>query len=104
MVALAWRWTGSKSCHCLLIFVKLHVATIATNGQMISVASLGFSVNEKTARPQQDDLRLSGPPSGRGAGGWARSTHDRRIHAVLRADSQATVPSTLRYSGTIHIH
>ncbi|GFO26642.1 hypothetical protein PoB_005314700 [Plakobranchus ocellatus] len=43
--------------------------------------------------PQQGDLRLLGPPSGRGADGGAR-THDRRVLADLRADSQATVPPT----------
>ncbi|GFO21646.1 hypothetical protein PoB_004815100 [Plakobranchus ocellatus] len=41
--------------------------------------------------PQQGDLRLSGPPSGQGAGGGAR-TCDRRVPADLRAESQATVP------------
>ncbi|GFN89900.1 hypothetical protein PoB_001640600 [Plakobranchus ocellatus] len=45
------------------------------------------------ASPQQGDLRLSGPPSGQGAGGGAR-TGDRRVSADLRADSLATVPST----------
>ncbi|GFN84342.1 cytochrome p450 [Plakobranchus ocellatus] len=38
-------------------------------------------------------LRLSGPPSGQGAGGGAR-TRDRRVHADLRADSLVTVPPT----------
>ncbi|GFN82535.1 25S rRNA (cytosine-c(5))-methyltransferase rcm1, partial [Plakobranchus ocellatus] len=42
------------------------------------------------ASPQQGDLRLSGPPSGQGAGSGAR-TRDRRVPADLRADSQATV-------------
>ncbi|GFN76458.1 Arginase [Plakobranchus ocellatus] len=46
------------------------------------------------ASPQQGDLRLLGPPSGRGADGGAR-TRDRRVPADLRADSQATVPPTL---------
>ncbi|GFO11695.1 hypothetical protein PoB_003820000 [Plakobranchus ocellatus] len=45
------------------------------------------------AVPQQGDLRLSGPPSGQGAGSGAR-TRDRRIPADLRADSQATVLPT----------
>ncbi|GFN97389.1 hypothetical protein PoB_002389500 [Plakobranchus ocellatus] len=36
--------------------------------------------------PQQGDLRLSGPPSGQGAGSGAR-TRDRRVPADLRADS-----------------
>ncbi|GFN95229.1 hypothetical protein PoB_002173500 [Plakobranchus ocellatus] len=35
------------------------------------------------ASPQQGDLRLSGPPSGQGAGGGAR-TRDRRVPADLR--------------------
>ncbi|GFN74732.1 hypothetical protein PoB_000123800 [Plakobranchus ocellatus] len=43
------------------------------------------------ARPQQGDLRLSGPPSGQGIGGGAR-TRDRRVPADLRAESLATVP------------
>ncbi|GFO43861.1 hypothetical protein PoB_007036600 [Plakobranchus ocellatus] len=45
------------------------------------------------ASPQQGDLRLSGPPSGQGAGGGAR-TRDRMVPADLRADSLATVPPT----------
>ncbi|GFN95502.1 hypothetical protein PoB_002200800 [Plakobranchus ocellatus] len=39
------------------------------------------------------DLRLSGPPSGQGAGSGAR-TRDRGVPADLRADSQATVLPT----------
>ncbi|GFN87680.1 hypothetical protein PoB_001418600 [Plakobranchus ocellatus] len=45
-----------------------------------------------TASPQQCDLRLLGPASGQVAGGGAR-TRDRRIPAVLRANSVTTVPS-----------
>ncbi|GFN86133.1 hypothetical protein PoB_001263900 [Plakobranchus ocellatus] len=40
---------------------------------------------------QEGDLRLSGPPSGQGTGGGAR-TYDERVPADLRADSLATVP------------
>ncbi|GFO24839.1 hypothetical protein PoB_005134400 [Plakobranchus ocellatus] len=47
------------------------------------------------AIPQQGDLKLSGPPSGQGAGGGAQ-TRDRSIPADIRADSLVTVPSTLR--------
>ncbi|GFO47000.1 hypothetical protein PoB_007350500 [Plakobranchus ocellatus] len=43
--------------------------------------------------PQQGDLRFSGPPSGQGAGGGAR-TRNRRVPSDLRADSLATVPPT----------
>ncbi|GFO39723.1 hypothetical protein PoB_006622800 [Plakobranchus ocellatus] len=43
--------------------------------------------------PQQDDLRLLGPPSGRVADGGDR-TRDRRVPAYLRTGSQATVPLT----------
>ncbi|GFO04824.1 hypothetical protein PoB_003132900 [Plakobranchus ocellatus] len=46
-----------------------------------------------TSSPQQGDLRLSGPPSGQGAGGGAR-TRDRKVPSDLRADSLATVPPT----------
>ncbi|GFN86798.1 hypothetical protein PoB_001330400 [Plakobranchus ocellatus] len=45
------------------------------------------------ASPQQGDLRLSGPPSGQGVSGGAR-TRDRGIPADIRADSIATVPPT----------
>ncbi|GFO44414.1 hypothetical protein PoB_007091900 [Plakobranchus ocellatus] len=45
------------------------------------------------ASPQQNDIRLSSPPSGQGAGGGAR-TSDRRVPADLRADSLASVPPT----------
>ncbi|GFN76911.1 hypothetical protein PoB_000341700 [Plakobranchus ocellatus] len=46
-----------------------------------------------SASPHQGYLRLLGPPSGRGADGGAR-TRDRRVSGDLRADSQATVPTT----------
>ncbi|GFN93385.1 hypothetical protein PoB_001989100 [Plakobranchus ocellatus] len=52
------------------------------------------------ASPQQGDLRLSGPPSGQGAGSGTR-TRNRRVPADLRADSQATVlptPPPLKHS------
>ncbi|GFN92084.1 hypothetical protein PoB_001859000 [Plakobranchus ocellatus] len=47
----------------------------------------------RLSSPHQGNLRLSGPPSGRGAGGRAR-TRDRRVPADLKADSLATVPPT----------
>ncbi|GFO35374.1 hypothetical protein PoB_006187900 [Plakobranchus ocellatus] len=47
----------------------------------------------RTTSPQQDDLRLPGPPSGQGANGEAR-TRDRKVPADLRVDSLATVPPT----------
>ncbi|GFO07707.1 hypothetical protein PoB_003421200 [Plakobranchus ocellatus] len=40
---------------------------------------------------QQGDLRPSGPPSGQGVGGEAR-TRSRRVPADLRPDSLFTVP------------
>ncbi|GFN76832.1 hypothetical protein PoB_000333800 [Plakobranchus ocellatus] len=51
------------------------------------------TLSSMQASPQQGDLRLSGPPSGQGAGGGAR-TRDRMVPADLRADSLATVPPT----------
>ncbi|GFO20526.1 hypothetical protein PoB_004703100 [Plakobranchus ocellatus] len=47
----------------------------------------------ETASPQKDHLRLSGHPSGQGAGGGARN-RNRRVSADIRADSLATVPPT----------
>ncbi|GFO05595.1 histone-lysine N-methyltransferase SETMAR [Plakobranchus ocellatus] len=55
-----------------------------------------LKVERVTTVPQQGDLRLSGPPSGQGAGSGAR-TRDRRVPADLRADSQATVLPTPPY-------
>ncbi|GFO18113.1 hypothetical protein PoB_004461800 [Plakobranchus ocellatus] len=46
--------------------------------------------------PLQGDLRLSGPQSGQGAGGGAR-THDRRVSVEPRVDSPATVPLAIPY-------
>ncbi|GFN87126.1 hypothetical protein PoB_001363200 [Plakobranchus ocellatus] len=54
-----------------------------------------ITVQKFPASPQQGDLRLSGPPSGQGAGSGAR-TRDRRLPADLRADSQATLLPTPR--------
>ncbi|GFN99841.1 hypothetical protein PoB_002634700 [Plakobranchus ocellatus] len=51
----------------------------------------------QVASQQQGGLRLSGPPSGQGAGGWAR-TRDRKFPGDLRADSLTTVPWTLNLS------
>ncbi|GFO26214.1 hypothetical protein PoB_005271900 [Plakobranchus ocellatus] len=51
------------------------------------------SLRSPCSNPQQDDLRLSGPPSGRGAGGGAR-TRDRRVPADLRADLLTTLLPT----------
>ncbi|GFO16557.1 glutamate receptor, ionotropic kainate 2 [Plakobranchus ocellatus] len=48
------------------------------------------------ASPQESDLRLSGHPSGRSAGGGTR-TRDRRVPAELRADSLVTVSTTSPY-------
>ncbi|GFO35571.1 hypothetical protein PoB_006207600 [Plakobranchus ocellatus] len=47
---------------------------------------------------EQGDLRLSGPPSGKGAGGGARA-RDRRVPTDLRADSLVTVATDAR---TVH--
>ncbi|GFO45852.1 hypothetical protein PoB_007235700 [Plakobranchus ocellatus] len=48
-------------------------------------------IDESIASPKQDDFRLSGPPSGQGVCGGAR-TRNRRIPVDLRADLPATVP------------
>ncbi|GFO44553.1 hypothetical protein PoB_007105800 [Plakobranchus ocellatus] len=54
-----------------------------------------------TAFPQQGDLRLSGPPSGQGASGGAR-TPDRMVLADLRVGSLSTVPPTLPSVSYLH--
>ncbi|GFN94583.1 hypothetical protein PoB_002108900 [Plakobranchus ocellatus] len=67
------------------------------NSEMLVVQSYPETTmetwNVETTSPQQGDLRLSGPPSGQGAGSGAR-TRNRRVPADLRADSQATVLPT----------
>ncbi|GFN92906.1 TBC1 domain family member 2b [Plakobranchus ocellatus] len=68
----------------------------ATEGRLASHCATDAPVvlsHKSVNRPQQGDLRLSGPPSGQDAGGGAR-TRDRRVPADLRADSLATVPPT----------
>ncbi|GFO30129.1 DNA primase [Plakobranchus ocellatus] len=50
----------------------------------------------ESGRPHEGDLRLSGPPSGQGAGGGAR-TRDRKVPADLRAELLATMPPTPRF-------
>ncbi|GFO43947.1 major facilitator superfamily domain-containing protein 4 [Plakobranchus ocellatus] len=57
--------------------------------QLIMTLVGSISAGLMAGNPQQGDLRLSGPPSGQGAGSGAR-TRDRRVPADLRADSQAT--------------
>ncbi|GFO13878.1 hypothetical protein PoB_004038300 [Plakobranchus ocellatus] len=48
-----------------------------------------------TTSPQQGDRRLSGPPSGQGAGGGAR-IRNRGVTVDLRTDSLATEPLSHR--------
>ncbi|GFO04683.1 hypothetical protein PoB_003118800 [Plakobranchus ocellatus] len=68
-----------------------------TNESDLQKSSDNFVDRDKKTKfrlsPQQGDLRLSGLPSGQGAGSGAR-TRDRRVPADLRADSQATVLPT----------
>ncbi|GFN99973.1 puromycin-sensitive aminopeptidase [Plakobranchus ocellatus] len=47
--------------------------------------ALGWDASADETTPQQGDLRLSGPPSGQGTGGWAH-TSDRRVSADLSLD------------------
>ncbi|GFN77683.1 hypothetical protein PoB_000418900 [Plakobranchus ocellatus] len=70
---------------------------------MITFSRYGFLGVLYIASPQQGDLRLSGSPSGQGAGGGAR-TRGRIVHADLRADSLATVPPTVHgnKNGLLH--
>ncbi|GFN83427.1 hypothetical protein PoB_000993300 [Plakobranchus ocellatus] len=50
-----------------------------------------YSKHQPAASPQQDDLRLSGPPSGQGAGGATR-IRNRGVRADIRAGSLSTEP------------
>ncbi|GFN86699.1 hypothetical protein PoB_001320500 [Plakobranchus ocellatus] len=80
--------------------VSSHSSSMLSTAQGASSPTVTVSVpvsvpaSPGQASPQQGDLRLSGPPSGQGAGSGVR-TRDRRIPADIRADSLATVPPTL---------
>ncbi|GFO24778.1 hypothetical protein PoB_005128300 [Plakobranchus ocellatus] len=52
---------------------------------------------KKRHKSSQGDLRLSGPPSGRGTSGRVQ-TCNRRVHADVRADLLSTVPPAPRVS------
>ncbi|GFO27111.1 hypothetical protein PoB_005361600 [Plakobranchus ocellatus] len=58
-----------------------------------NLTSLELGLPYGATIPHQGDLRLQGPPSGRGADCGAR-TRDRWIPADLRAESLATKPPT----------
>ncbi|GFO19740.1 craniofacial development protein 2-like [Plakobranchus ocellatus] len=106
---------GEKT-ECMVVSKKGEITTCNTgcNGgnikQTYQFKYLGFLITSDTRceteikksiaiaknalnNPQQGDLKLTGPPSGQGAGGGAR-TRDRKVPADLRADSLATVPPT----------
>ncbi|GFO33920.1 hypothetical protein PoB_006042500 [Plakobranchus ocellatus] len=73
--------------------VNLNVSSLGGQSRMGGARiGMGFGF-VYIASPQQGDLRLLGPPSGRGADCGAR-TRDVRVPADLRADSQATVQPT----------
>ncbi|GFO26686.1 hypothetical protein PoB_005319100 [Plakobranchus ocellatus] len=81
--------------------VELHFVSNLGSGRPRRPLSIMIMIKKKVwflylANPQQGDLRLSGPPSGYGTGGGAR-TRDRGVPADLRADSLATVlPAPLK--------
>ncbi|GFO07383.1 hypothetical protein PoB_003388800 [Plakobranchus ocellatus] len=92
----SWRFVGRTVAHMVtwLISIKRSEARIPDGAKTIFHCS-PVTTKHFMASPQQDDLRLLGPPSGRGADGGAR-TRDGRVPADLRTDSQATVPPTSR--------
>ncbi|GFO07121.1 hypothetical protein PoB_003362600 [Plakobranchus ocellatus] len=71
--------------------------TVLDNNFTLAINILVFLHLESSyASLQEGHLRLLGPPSGQGADGGAR-TRDRGIPADIRADSVASVPSTLPF-------
>ncbi|GFN78744.1 F-box only protein 39 [Plakobranchus ocellatus] len=71
---------------------KLKVATFNEDKVILEDTWTTAVVDWLTSR-QHGDLRLSGPPSGQGAGGGAQAC-DREIPVGLRTDSLSTVPPT----------
>ncbi|GFN81349.1 hypothetical protein PoB_000785500 [Plakobranchus ocellatus] len=70
------------------------VLTLQASGRAPLVTP-SLAAHTATASPQQGDLRLSGPPSGQGAGGGAGT---RRVPADLRADfMDASLLTNLSY-------
>ncbi|GFO15178.1 hypothetical protein PoB_004168300 [Plakobranchus ocellatus] len=66
-----------------------------TSDVMKPFISVSDPMEKITRTPKQGDLKLSGPPSGQGAGGGAR-TRDRKVFEDLKADSLAIVRPTPR--------
>ncbi|GFO15193.1 hypothetical protein PoB_004169800 [Plakobranchus ocellatus] len=91
---------GTPQLRTFIILLSINEATGIDdkNRDNMLELSMGGAVGEKLFTfkilvPQQGELRLSGPPSGQGAGGRAR-TPDRRVPADLRADLLSTMPTT----------
>ncbi|GFO37148.1 hypothetical protein PoB_006365300 [Plakobranchus ocellatus] len=82
---------GSKIRDCSFVYVGGPTALMSSGARCI-LANVRVWFLYITS-PQQGDIRLSGPPSGQGAGGGAQ-TRDRRVPTGLRVDSLATMPST----------
>ncbi|GFO05772.1 hypothetical protein PoB_003227700 [Plakobranchus ocellatus] len=68
-------------------------ASLPLGAGVASLCLLLLTTIAITGFPQQSDPRLSGPLTGQGAGGGAR-TYDRLVPADLRTDTLATVPPT----------
>ncbi|GFN75985.1 retinol dehydrogenase 16 [Plakobranchus ocellatus] len=86
MVSYVSPWEREKPRRDRLFFMLCGLLCLqAASAQRTRIAS------------PRGDLRLSGPPSGQGAGGGPR-TCDRRVLADLRANSLATVPLSFLWS------
>ncbi|GFN78318.1 hypothetical protein PoB_000482400 [Plakobranchus ocellatus] len=82
-------FTAFHQRNAVLLHISVNMARLAD--KLLGLAS-----------PQQGDHWLSGPPSGQGTGGGAR-TRNRRVPADLRTDSLATVPGSVRRSDSLDI-
>ncbi|GFO22374.1 phosphodiesterase [Plakobranchus ocellatus] len=88
-----WHWEPNEMLSLLEhMYHELGLVEEFNINPIVLKRWLGFGFLH-IASPQEGDLRLSGPPSGQGAGGGAR-TRDRRLPADLREISLATVPPT----------
>ncbi|GFN81396.1 hypothetical protein PoB_000790200 [Plakobranchus ocellatus] len=81
------RFTVTVSVVSILANLKEYLHGIDTNGpfhERLNIFPWDGQLKGIGASPQQGDIWLSGPPSGQGAGGGAR-TRDRKVPAALSA-------------------
>ncbi|GFO47415.1 hypothetical protein PoB_007392000, partial [Plakobranchus ocellatus] len=89
------RYCGSRRAGLTVVDVGLEPRHCGCNSVVNQRPVASKETRHPYLDPRSQKFRLTGPPSGQGAGGGAR-TRDRRVPADLRGDSLAIVLPTLR--------